>query len=159
MGFRMPWAAIARLGQAHWFFGNLYEAVVDVPRLLVDARPHREPRLLGPGSPLRYYAPAGPVTVAATTAALVDAWRSGGDRRAVATSAVGTLVAAGSTGYLVRTVNLRLLHGAEPLGDDERRRLLATWHRGNLVRLAALVVAAVALRRTVTDDGGRARAR
>jgi len=26
-----PWAAVARFGQASWFFGNLYEAVVDVP--------------------------------------------------------------------------------------------------------------------------------
>ncbi|WP_367129727.1 anthrone oxygenase family protein [Saccharothrix sp. HUAS TT1] len=146
MASRSPWAALARLGQAHWFFGNLYEAAVDVPRLVADAE--REPRLLGPGSPLRYYAPAAPVTVAATGAALVEAWRSGGDRRAVATSAAGTLVAAGLTGYLVRAVNLRLLRGGTPPGADERRRLLRTWHRLNLVRLAALAVAALALRRS-----------
>ena len=140
----MPWAALARLGQAHWFFGNLYEAVVDVPKLLADARPNRAPGLLAAGSPLRYYLPAGPVTVVSTVIALM---RSGGDRRAVAASAAGTLVAAALTGYLVKTVNLRLLDDGEPLSDDERRRLLATWHRGNLLRLAALVVAAAATRR------------
>ncbi|MFJ6672854.1 DUF1772 domain-containing protein [Actinosynnema sp. NPDC091369] len=143
MGFRVPWAALARLGQAHWFFGNLYEAAVDVPRLLADAGPDRAAGLLAPGSPLRYYAPAAPVTLTATAVALL---RSDGDRRAAATSAASTLVAAALTGYLVKTVNLRLL-GGEPLGDDDRRRLLATWHRGNLLRLVALAVAAATLRR------------
>ena len=50
------WARIARFGQAHWFFGNLYEAVVDVPRLVGD----RAPGLLTSGSPARYYIPAAP---------------------------------------------------------------------------------------------------
>ncbi|MEU4449668.1 anthrone oxygenase family protein [Actinosynnema sp. NPDC050801] len=155
MGLRLPWAALARLGHAHWFSGNLYEAVVDVPGLLADARPHREPRLLGPGSPLRYYAPAAPVTVVATGVTLVESWRNGGDRRAVATSAVGTLVAAGLTGYLVKAVNLRLLRDDEPLGDDERRRLMRTWHRGNLLRLVALAVTAAATRRATRSTQSR----
>ncbi|MFE9747691.1 DUF1772 domain-containing protein [Saccharothrix saharensis] len=144
MGARTGWAAVARLGQAHWFFGNLYEAVVDMPRLLADARPNRPPGLLTAGSPLRYYAPAGPVTVVATAVALV---RSGGDRRDVATAGLGTLVAAALTGYLVKTVNLRLLRDDEPLTEAERRQLITTWHRGNLLRLVALAVAASALRR------------
>ena len=147
MGLRLPWAALARLGQAHWFAGNAYEAAVDMPALLADARPNREPRLLGPGSPLRYYAPAAPVTLVSTGVTLVSGWRSGADRRAVAVSVVGTLVAAALTGYLVKAVNLRLLRGEEPLGDDERRRLVRTWHRANLVRLAALAVTAAATRR------------
>ncbi|MEU4743355.1 anthrone oxygenase family protein [Actinosynnema sp. NPDC023658] len=147
MGSRTAWAALARLGQAHWFFGNLYEGAVDVPRLLANARTGRGLRLLGPGSPLRYYAPAGPLTVVATGVTLVRSWRTGGDRRAVATSAAGTAVAAALTAYLVKTVNLRLLRGGKPLSEDERRRLLATWHRANLVRLVALAVAAAAMRR------------
>ena len=55
-----------------WFFGHLYEAVVDMPQLLADAQPNRKPRLLGAGSPLRYYLPIGPVTFVATSAALID---------------------------------------------------------------------------------------
>src|SRR5687767_13153748 len=117
MASRFPWAALARLGQAHWFFGNAYEAAVDMPRLLVDARPNRSPGLLAPGSPLRYYAPAAPVTLASTAMALRDSVRSGGDRRAVTTSAVGTLVATALTAYLVKTVNLRLLRDDDELSD------------------------------------------
>jgi len=64
------WAAIARFGQAYWLFGNLYEAVVDVPQLLADAHDQRPPRVLGPGSPERYYAPVAPLTPAATAATL-----------------------------------------------------------------------------------------
>ena len=36
---RPRWAAVAALGQLQWFLGNVYEAVVDVPQLLVDAHP------------------------------------------------------------------------------------------------------------------------
>jgi hypothetical protein len=140
------WAAVARFGQLQWLFGNVYEAVVDVPRLLADAQPVREPRLLGAGSPLRYYLPAAPVTLAATVVTLVDGWHSGGDRRAITAAAASTAAAAGLTAYLVRTVNLRLLHDATPLDAAQRRALIATWHRGNLARLAALGVATWALR-------------
>jgi hypothetical protein len=143
---RVPWAAIARLGYAHWILGNLYEAVVDMPQLLADAQPSREPRLLGAGSPVRYYLPATPLTLVATAATLIDSWRSGGDRRAIATAAAGTASAAALTGYLVRAVNLRLLQSASPLDQAERSRLVRAWHRGNLARLSFLAVAVLALR-------------
>jgi hypothetical protein len=80
---RALWAAVASLGQLHWFFGNVYEAAVDMPQLLADAHPNRAPCLLGSGSPLRYYLPAAPVTLVATVAALIDSWRRGGDRRVI----------------------------------------------------------------------------
>jgi hypothetical protein len=52
---------IAKLGYAQWLFGNIYESVVKIPeRLATD--PNRT-SVLGPGSPLRYYAPVLPVTV------------------------------------------------------------------------------------------------
>jgi Domain of unknown function (DUF1772) len=150
---RVPSAALAGLGQLQWFFGNVYEAAVDMPQLLVDAHPNREPRLLGAGSPVRYYVPVAPVTLAATGATLIDSWRSGGDRRMIATSAVSTAAAIALTAYLVRTVNLRLLHSGKPLTATEGRQLVRTWHRGNLVRLLALVVAAWTLRRaSLTAD-------
>jgi Domain of unknown function (DUF1772) len=144
---RPPWAAIAGVGQVHWLFGNLYEAIVDVPQLLMDAHPNRPPGLLGAGSPVRYYLPAAPLTLAATTAALVDSWRAGGDRREILTAAAGTVSATAITGYLVRNVNRRLLQSPEPLRASESRRLVSRWHRGNLLRLLALAIAALALRR------------
>jgi hypothetical protein len=143
---RALWAAVAGLGQVHWFFGNVYEAVVDMPQLLADAQPNREPQLLGAGSPLRYYLPAAPVTLVATAAALTDSWRSGGDKRVITTAAASTASAAALTAYLVRTVNLRLLHSKSPLSAAECRKLVRTWHRGNLARLLVLAVAAWALR-------------
>ncbi len=145
MRSRAVWAAVARLGQVHWFFGNVYEAMVDMPQLLADARSDRAPKLLGAGSPLRYYLPVAPVTLAATAATLVDHWRSGGDRRVIITAAVSTTAATALTAYLVRTVNLRLLRSNEPLSATEVRRLLRLWHRGNLLRLLALTVAIWAL--------------
>lgn len=144
---RSIWAIAARLGLAHWFFGNLYEAMVDMPRLLADAQPNREPRLLGAGSPLRYYAPVAPVTVVATGATVATNWRSGGDRRVIGTAAAATVTATSLTGYLVRTVNRRLLLSREPLGEVERRAMVKRWHMANIARLVALVIASAAVRR------------
>jgi Domain of unknown function (DUF1772) len=145
---------VARLGLAHWFFGNVYEAAVDVPRLLADAQPRRAPGLLAAGSPVRYYAPVAPMTLAATGATLVESWRSGGDRRVVGTAAASVLSAVALTAYLVRTINRRLLLGAEPLDEAERSALVGRWHRVNLARLAALVVAAATLRRAAPSRTG-----
>lgn len=139
----------ARLGQAHWFFGNLYEAVVDVPRLLTQARDRREPTLLDPGSPVRYYGPAVPVTLGSTAAVLVESWRSGGDRRAIAAGAAGTASAVALSAYLVRNINVRLLRGRAPLTPQENRRMLTTWHALNLLRLLSLAAAVVALPRAL----------
>jgi hypothetical protein len=47
------WATAAELGRLQWLGGNLYEAAVNMPRLLVDAQPNRRPGLLAAGSPLR----------------------------------------------------------------------------------------------------------
>lgn len=126
---RQLWAAAARLGHIHWFLGNLYEAMADMPQLLVDAQPNREPGILAAGSPVRYFAPAAPVTLAATTATLIDSWRAGGDRRVIITAAASTATAAALTGYLVRTVNRQLLRGGTGLGAIESRNLVRTWHR------------------------------
>lgn len=151
-----PWAAITRFGQAYWFFGNLYEAVVDVPQLLADAHGQRPPRLLGPGSPVRYYAPVAPLTLAATAATLIDRWRGGGSKSMIAAAAVATVSAVAMTGYLVRTVSLPLLRGNTPMSATERRRLIRTWHRTNAVRMVALVGASLAMRRTAAASSGTA---
>src|SRR5258707_2172901 len=57
--------SIAQLGYAHWFFGNLYEAVVRVPeRLAKDYEPGKDDRRLATvfssRSPVRYYVPGDP---------------------------------------------------------------------------------------------------
>jgi len=142
---RSGWQTAARLGQAAWFFGNLYEGLVGVPQLLAHAQPRRAPGLIAPGSPIRYYAPAAPLAFGATTVTLVNRWHSGGDRRLITATAVSTAAAAGLTAYLIRSVNLRLLTSDEPLSAQDRDRLVATWHRTNAVRLVALAVASVSL--------------
>src|SRR5438309_2322790 len=76
---------IAQLGYAHWFFGNLYEAVVRVPdRLAKDYEPGGEDRrlasVLSVGSPVWYYLPGVPVVIGATLSALAAGWASRNDR-------------------------------------------------------------------------------
>jgi hypothetical protein len=149
------WAAVALFGQACWIFGNFYEAVVDVPQLLDDARGQRPPRLLGAGSPVRYYAPVAPVTLVTTAVTLTGRWREGCSKPMIAATAVATGSAVGLTGYLVRTVNLPLLYDG-PMTASERRRLIRTWHRTNAVRLVALVGASLAMRRTAGASSGTA---
>lgn len=133
-------AVVARLGLATWMFGNLYEAIVDVPRLVSEARPAGGRPVLAPGSPVRYYAPTLLPTFAAATARSIQVWRAGGRRRA-AVGAAALATAAGLTAYLVPTVNLPLLGDGAHASAARRRRLLGTWHRLNGVRLAALAVA------------------
>ncbi len=124
-----------------------------MPQLLADAQPQRAPRLLGSGSPVRYYAPAAPLTFAATTITLIDSWRSGGDKRAIIAAAASTASATALSFHLIRTVNLRLLRSDEPLSASDRRQLARTWHQTNAVRLVALGTAAVALRQATRPAG------
>lgn len=102
---------------------------------------------MGPGSPLRYYAPAVPLIFAATTATLIDSWRTNGDKRMIVAAGGSTAAAAALSAYLVRTVNLRLVRGDVSPSSAEGRRLIKTWHRANLARLVALVGASLALPR------------
>jgi hypothetical protein len=73
---------------------------------------------------LRYYVPVAPLALVATTAALIDSWRSGGDSRMIAVAAVNTVAAVGLTGHLVRTVNVPLLAGAVPTDSSDRHRMV-----------------------------------
>ncbi|GAA1662698.1 DUF1772 domain-containing protein [Fodinicola feengrottensis] len=136
---------VAQFGLTAWFFGNLYEAVVGMPQLLADAPPRG---LLKPGSPVRYYAPLAPVMLAATTATVVDRWRD--NKPAAVATAVSTASAVALTAYLVRTVNIRLIR-EDTLSANEQAHLVSRWHRLNAVRLAALTVALITLRRPKTD--------
>lgn len=122
---------LAQLGQAQWLFGNIYEAVVKIPeRLAAEARP---PSVLAPGSPVRYYAAAAPITVAATAAAVRQGWEIDEARRWLAATAGCSLTGLAVTGYLIRTVNLKVMFAPAP--PDQRDALIRTWHRLNLARI------------------------
>jgi hypothetical protein len=133
---------VAKLGYAHWLFGNVYEGVVKVPER-VAADPNRT-TALGAGSPLRYYAPVLPVTLATTAAALITGWRIDGARRWLAMTAGCWISGLAITAYLVRRVNLTVMFAAEPAPKAERDALMERWHRLNLVRIAAATGAWVA---------------
>ncbi|MBA8824848.1 hypothetical protein FHX42_002195 [Saccharopolyspora lacisalsi] len=145
---------MARFGRTAWFFGNVYEGLVGMPQLLADAREQRAPRLAGPGSPVRYYAPVAPLAFGATAVTLVQSWQSGGDRRLITTTSVSMALAAALSTYLVRSVNLYLLASDEPLSEHDRHRLIVTWHRTNAVRLVALAVASASLSRIASKQSG-----
>jgi hypothetical protein len=122
---------VAEAGQAGLFFGNLYEAVVRVPDRLPPAGTP-----LGPGSPVRYYAAVAPAAVPTLLAAVALGWPAKDARAWLALSAACTLTGAAATAHLVRTVNLRLFYGTEPVAADERAALLRSWYRVNAARLA-----------------------
>jgi hypothetical protein len=71
---------IAQTGQAHLFFGLLYESVVRIPDRLSSERvlagePGAQPTLrsvLRPGSPALYFLPGGPVTLAHAIATIAS---------------------------------------------------------------------------------------
>ncbi|MDQ1059981.1 hypothetical protein QFZ23_003882 [Arthrobacter globiformis] len=141
--------AVAEFAHAHWFFGNLYEAVVKVPHRVAGSEESPELRRspLGPGSPGRYYAPLAPATFPAVALALAAGWNRPGSRPWLVTAAVASAAGGAGTAYLLRSVNPALFFGPHPLSDMRRRSLLAKWYRVNAVRLAASAVALAAIDR------------
>jgi hypothetical protein len=141
--------AVAELTHAHWFFGNLYEAVVKIPHRVAGSGDGPELRRspLGTGSPGRYYAPFAPVTFPAAALALTAGWNRPGARAWLVTAAAASAAGSAATAYLLRSVNPPLFFGPEPLSEMRRKPLLARWYRINALRLAASAVALVALDR------------
>lgn len=143
--------ALAQLGYAHWFFGNLYEGVVKVPELLSkqnapegDKRPRMS--LLSPGSPVRYYLPGVPVVIGVTLLAVLSGWKWRSQRPWLGGLALSTLSGVVATAYLVLKVNLKLFYRGHTAAPIDQMRLLSIWYRGNLLRLlssgSAWVIAA-----------------
>lgn len=126
---------MARVANAHWFFGNLYEELVGVPRLVAASPPGG---VLAAGSPARYFLPVAPAAVGSTVALAITE-----PNRATVTAAACTVAGAALTGWLVRTVTVDLLAGRVP--DAERDRVLGVWNRANRVRIVLVGAAAVAL--------------
>jgi hypothetical protein len=136
-------ATVARIGRAAWFFGNSYEAAVGVPQLISSA--NRRAGILATGSPVRYFAPVAPAAVGGTAELLVESWRTGGDRRAVAAATATLGAALGLSAYLIRSINVPLLRGE--VGEESQPRLISRWHRGNAVRLGLLAATEILVRR------------
>jgi hypothetical protein len=141
--------AVAQAGQAHLFFGLLYESVVRVPDRLSSERvlaaepgaPRTLRSVLRPGSPALYFLPGAPVALAAAVGAVVTAGTAPAGRRWPAASAAATLAAVAQTAGVFQKINERLFMAPEAPGDDERARLLRRWYRLNAVRLAVVAAA------------------
>jgi Domain of unknown function (DUF1772) len=161
---------LAQLGLAEWLFGNIYEAVVKIPdRLTAEPFHDASTRIssgsmsvLGPGSPVRYYLPAAPITLASTLAAVIIGWASAGARRWLVVTAASTMSGVAITAYVVRRVNFRLFFAAEPPPPAERDALIRIWYRANVLRILATSGALLAAYRAkqviIVPPDGRTRA-
>ncbi|WP_052259914.1 DUF1772 domain-containing protein [Pseudarthrobacter phenanthrenivorans] len=138
---------VAEFTHAHWFFGNLYEALVKVPDRVAATEASRELSRapFGTGSPGRYYAPVAPVNAPAAIGALVAGWNNPRSRAALLVGAASSAVGAAATVYILRYLNTRLFFSPQPLSQDQRRPLLARWYRFHAVRLAASAAALAAI--------------
>jgi Domain of unknown function (DUF1772) len=147
---------IAQAGQAHLFFGLLYESVVRIPDRLSSERVLAEDGrpLLRPGSPLLYFLPAAPVTVAATLGAVATAGTRPGGRRWPLASAAATLAFAVQTTTAFQPINERLFMAPDPPTEHDRADLLRRWYRLNTVRLALVGLAWMAAQRAKARQRG-----
>ncbi|MBV8097838.1 MAG: DUF1772 domain-containing protein [Verrucomicrobia bacterium] len=132
--------ALAQLGYAHWFFGNLYEAVVKVPDRLSkkESAAGEDPpqmSLLSSGSPVRYFLPGVPVVIGSVASAMLPGWKWRSARPWFVSLALSTLLGFVVTAYLVRTVNFKLFFASQPVTEAERAHLLRIWYRANILRL------------------------
>lgn len=143
---------VAELSHAHWFFGNLYEAVVKIPHRVAAAGASRElPRSpFGAGSPGRYYAPIAPMNAPAAIAALAAGWKPANTRAWLIVAAASSTTGAVATAYLLRSINPELFFSPQPLSEMRRKPLLRRWYRIHALRLTASAVALAALHRART---------
>ncbi|MFF2028705.1 hypothetical protein [Arthrobacter sp. NPDC058192] len=116
----------AEFTHAHWFFGNLYEALVKIPdRVAASAASAELPRApFGAGSPGRYYAPVAPLNVPLVCSALVAGWNRSGSRSWLLLAAASSAVGGAATAYLLRSVNPELFFSPQPLDPTRRKPLL-----------------------------------
>lgn len=143
---------LALMADGAWFAANLYEGLVDVPQLLIDARPRRRPGIFAPGSPVRYFALTGPIALLSTGTSLALTWRRG-HRSAVAISITAFGTALALSGYLIRTVNVPLLLGNKKLDTADTSSFKKRWHVLNALRLVSLGIGIVTLQRTRYHHG------
>lgn len=140
-----PVLILSLFGHAHWFFGNLYEAIAVAPNWLDDTRAAIESwrafsRITNPAY---YFVPLFWAATPMSLVALVLARRSPG-RRALLSASMCSLAATALTVWVVTQLNWTLFF-AEPLPADETlvADLGRQWFWANTVRLA-LEAAAIA---------------
>ncbi|MCZ9883773.1 DUF1772 domain-containing protein [Arthrobacter sp. B2a2-09] len=143
---------VAEFTHAHWFFGNLYEAIVKIPDRVAASEARRElPRTpFGAGSPGRYYAPIAPLSAPAAVAALIAGWKHSDSRAWLMVGAASSATGAAATAYLLRSVNPKLFFSPQPLDESRRRPLLKRWYRVHALRLTASAVALAAIHQART---------
>ena len=149
--------SVAVLGHAHWFFGNLYEAVVLAPgwRSIAGEPLRMGEGILAPGSPVRYYIPATPLTIVVTVSAGIVGWSALPELRLPLASGVGfSLASAAVTAYIVARVNLRLFF-ADDTTAEQKAILARRWTTLNYARLATLIAAGALLVYALTRASAR----
>lgn len=143
---------IAEFSHAHWFFGNLYEALVKMPHRVAaaEASPELPRSPFGAGSPGRYYAPVAPINAPVAVAALVAGWKNSNCRAWLIIAALGSTTGAAATAYLLRSINPQLFFSPQPVSEMRRKPLLKRWYRIHAIRLTASAIALVAIHRART---------
>jgi hypothetical protein len=143
---------IAEFSHAHWFFGNLYEAIVKIPdRVAGTEASNGLPRSpFGAGSPGRYYAPIAPLIAPAALGALVAGWKHTDSRPWLIVAAASSTTGAAASVYLLRNINPKLFFGPRPLSEIRRKPLLQRWYRVHALRLTASAVALTAIHQART---------
>ncbi len=138
---------IAEFSHAHWFFGNVYEALVKIPHRVAGSEENAElsRRPFGPGSPGRYYVPLAPANVPLAVAALLAGWNRAGIRPWLITAAVSSAAGGAATAYILGSLNPKLFFSPQPLGEEIRKPLLTRWYRVHVVRLVASGIALAAI--------------
>jgi hypothetical protein len=136
---------LVRLSHTQWFFVNLYESVVRMPERLADQHDSatRSPQggPFGWGSPAHYHLPAASVVLGSALTAVATAGRRREGWRAIVLATASSLSATAISGYIIRTVNLRLFDDGPPIAAEERTRLVGRWYALNGVRLTLLAIA------------------
>ena len=143
---------VAEFTHAHWFFGNLYEALVKIPDRVAasEASPGLPRSPFGAGSPGRYYVPIAPLSAPAAVAALLSGWRHSDSRPWLIAGAASSITGAATTAYLLRSINPTLFFSPQPLDEARRKPLLKRWYRVHALRLTASAIALAAIHQART---------
>jgi hypothetical protein len=135
--------ALALLGVAQWFFGNLYEAVVTAPNWRVGFEYEAITGRSRHGDrPIRYYVPATWVAVVLLWAATLLGWRAIPAAKGwLAAASASSLAAVALSVYIITRLNLRLFLNGPVREIDAVRPLMERWQVLNWVRV--VIVGAV----------------
>lgn len=142
------WHFAAQVTNAQWAAVSVFEAVIDLPDRLATSP---ATGTFGKGSPARYHVPMAPLVLGSAIGEVVSNWRTQ-NTRAPLLAAFGCTAASGAlTAYLVRAVNLPLLHGQAT--GAETQQLTRRWHAGNRARVPLILIGgilrAIATRRSL----------